>query len=66
MIKQTNSGMRNQQRQNQSQNNNNNNNRQRGGNNPQGGWDRNWNQGYDNPMNAHQNPTNGPFFLAGR
>ena len=41
-------GYGNQQRQNQSQNNNNN--RQRGGNNSQGGWDRNWNQGYDNPM----------------
>ena len=51
----------NQQRQKQSQNNNNNN-RQRVGNNLQGEWDRNWSQGYDNPMNGHQNPSNDPFF----
>ena len=46
---------------NKNQSNNNNCNGQNNNGNQQGGWERNWNPGYDNPMYGHQTPNMAPF-----
>ena len=46
---------------NSNQSNNNNGNGQNNNGNQQGGWERNWNPGYDNPMYGHQTPNMAPF-----